>query len=189
MNKLSRTIIVATAALATVVTSTQFASARDRYGYWRHHGHFNNRVAAAGVLGLTAGVLVGAALSQPRVVYRERPVVVEDEAPVYADPDVVYADPEAEYLGPVDEYRHDDAYVAPRHQRPAYDNMDDQAQDDGYFPDRPQKKSRDTVVAQGKLEPWTAKWRSYCKQRYQSFNSTTGTYAGYDGKQHFCTAG
>jgi len=98
MNKITRAAILGTAAIATVATSFEFASARDRY--WRHHGRFHDRAVAAGVLGLTAGVVVGAALSQPRVVYRERrPVVVEEEAPVYADPDVVYGEPEADYLG------------------------------------------------------------------------------------------
>jgi hypothetical protein len=75
--------------------------------------------------------------------------------------------------------------------------MDDQAQDDNYFPDRPEKRQHTTrnndrsndVAQQEALEPWTAQWRTFCKQRFSSFNATTGTYKGYDGKSHFCTAG
>ena len=39
------------------------------------------------------------------------------------------------------------------------------------------------------VEPWTGAWYEYCSQRYRSFNSRTGTYVGYDGQSHFCTAG
>lgn len=201
MNKFTKAVILGTAAIATVATTVEFASARDRYHWRYHHGrHFHNRAVAAGVLGVTAGVLVGTALAQPRVVYRERPVVVDDEAPVYADPDRVYVEPEAEYLGPVEGYAEPDDseyvrpgaddYARPRDNRPAYDDeANNQAEDENYFPDRPAPRQRRDDVAQGTLEPWTAEWRSYCKQRFQSFNATTGTYTGYDGKSHFCTAG
>lgn len=37
------------------------------------------------------------------------------------------------------------------------------------------------------LEPWTPGWREWCENRYRSFNVQTGTYRGYDGKNHFCT--
>ncbi|MCO6185485.1 BA14K family protein [Rhizobium sp. L1K21] len=39
------------------------------------------------------------------------------------------------------------------------------------------------------LEPWTREWFDYCSDRYRSFNPRTGTYNGYDGRTHFCTAG
>ncbi|ENR10356.1 hypothetical protein C068_01349 [Brucella sp. UK38/05] len=31
-------------------------------------------------------------------------------------------------------------------------------------------------------------WYQYCSGRYRSFNPKTGTYRGYDGRDHFCTA-
>jgi hypothetical protein len=207
MNKLIKTVILAAVAIAMIATSFEFATAGDRYWRHGHHGrYFHNRAVAAGVLGVTAGVVVGSILAEPRVVYRERPTrVIVDEGPVYADPDRVYAEPDVEYIGPVDEYAQpgDEDYVRPRDQRridqsrmddrdqmDEQDRMGDQAQDDNYFPDRPQKRSqRNDNVAQGNLQPWTAQWRSYCKQRFSSFNATTGTYTGYDGKSHFCTAG
>lgn len=199
MNTFTKSAILGTVAVTTLMATFDLASAGDR-GFrdhrWRyHHGPgFRHGAVAAGVIGgLAAGVIVGEALSQPRVVYRERPV--------YVDPD--YVEPEAEYVGPVDEYVEpaDPEYVQPRDHRRAeqyqdddqyQDQMDEQAQGEDYFPDRPQKQhqTRNTDVAQqGNLEPWTAQWRSYCKQRFSSFNSTTGTYKGYDGKSHFCTAG
>lgn len=38
-------------------------------------------------------------------------------------------------------------------------------------------------------EPWTESWYEYCSQRYRSFNPDSGTFVGYDGREHFCTAG
>lgn len=36
------------------------------------------------------------------------------------------------------------------------------------------------------LEPWTRGWYEWCDDRYRSFNPETGTYRGYDGRDHFC---
>ncbi|KAA3451475.1 BA14K family protein [Mesorhizobium sp. SARCC-RB16n] len=36
--------------------------------------------------------------------------------------------------------------------------------------------------------PWTREWYAYCSDRYRSFDARTGTFTGYDGEQHFCTA-
>lgn len=38
------------------------------------------------------------------------------------------------------------------------------------------------------LEPWTPQWYAYCSDRYRSFNERTGTFTGFDGRQHFCVA-
>ena len=38
-------------------------------------------------------------------------------------------------------------------------------------------------------EPWTRPWYDYCSQRYRSFNPDSGTFVGYDGREHFCVAG
>ena len=37
-------------------------------------------------------------------------------------------------------------------------------------------------------EPWSRGWYQYCSDRYRSFNANTGTYRGYDGRDHFCSA-
>lgn len=56
---------------------------------------------------------------------------------------------------------------------------------------RPRPVYRRPVVVQnyGSLEPWSADWYRYCEQRYRSFEPRSGTFTGYDGQQHFCTAG
>lgn len=38
------------------------------------------------------------------------------------------------------------------------------------------------------LRPWSQAWMRYCYDRYRSFDSRSGTYVGYDGMRHFCTA-
>ncbi|WP_222344415.1 BA14K family protein [Rhizobium leguminosarum] len=39
------------------------------------------------------------------------------------------------------------------------------------------------------VEPWSPQWQRYCSYRYRSFDPRSGTYIGYDGRSHFCTAG
>lgn len=38
------------------------------------------------------------------------------------------------------------------------------------------------------IEPWTADWYDYCNNRYRTFDAHSGTFTGYDGRQHFCVA-
>ena len=73
----------------------------------------------------------------------------------------VYVDPEPEYYEPAPVYRPRPVY------RPVY---------------RP-------VVESYGVEPWTQSWYRYCSQRYRSFDPDSGTFVGYDGRRHFCTAG
>lgn len=40
----------------------------------------------------------------------------------------------------------------------------------------------------GAIEPWSGEWYRYCQNRYRSFNSSDGTYVGYDGVRRFCEA-
>lgn len=39
------------------------------------------------------------------------------------------------------------------------------------------------------LRPWSPQWMRYCSDRYRTFDGRTGTFVGYDGARHFCTAG
>lgn len=55
-------------------------------------------------------------------------------------------------------------------------------------PRRPAYRPRPVQQTYG-IEPWTGAWHEYCSSRYRSFNPRTGTYVGYDGLSHFCTAG
>lgn len=38
------------------------------------------------------------------------------------------------------------------------------------------------------LRPWSSQWMRYCYDRYRSFDGRSGTYVGFDGMRHFCTA-
>jgi len=60
-----------------------------------------------------------------------------------------------------------------------------------YYEPRPvYRRARPVVVeTYGELEPWTPGWYRYCSQRYRSFDSQSGTFVGYDGREHFCRAG
>lgn len=59
-----------------------------------------------------------------------------------------------------------------------------------YYPEpEPRVIYRRQPVYTPSYEPWTQSWYDYCSQRYRSFNPNTGTFVGYDGREHFCTAG
>ncbi|WP_159948575.1 BA14K family protein [Rhizobium sp. 18065] len=76
-------------------------------------------------------------------------------------------------------------YVEPA---PVYDEPEYYVDD--YPPPPPPRRSvyQERRVSYG-VEPWTPEWYDYCSNRYRSFNSRSGTYVGYDGMSHFCTAG
>lgn len=123
------------------------------------HHHNGGEAAALGIIGLAAGVIVGSAIADSN----SRPSRVYE--PYDADP-----------------YR--------RAPQPRY--YDDE--DEGYYPSAPRAyqprayQSRVVPVRQA-LEPWTPAWYDYCGNRYRTFDANSGTYVGYDGGRHFCTAG
>lgn len=47
-------------------------------------------------------------------------------------------------------------------------------------------RSAPRAVSGGDYEPWSRSWYRYCANKYRSFNASTGTYRGYDGRDHFC---
>jgi hypothetical protein len=49
-----------------------------------------------------------------------------------------------------------------------------------------QQPSAPRAVSGGRYEPWSNSWFQYCSNKYRSFNASTGTYRGYDGRDHFC---
>ncbi len=53
-----------------------------------------------------------------------------------------------------------------------------------YYPAPPARSASYRVG----YEPWSRGWYQYCSDRYRSFNPNTGTYRGYDGRDHFCSA-
>lgn len=50
---------------------------------------------------------------------------------------------------------------------------------------RQKRQYQHSQRAQG-YEPWTKGWYNYCDNKYRSFNPRTGTFRGYDGRDHFC---
>lgn len=53
-----------------------------------------------------------------------------------------------------------------------------------YYPAPPAR----SVQYRAGYEPWSRGWYQYCSDRFRSFNPSTGTYRGYDGRDHFCSA-
>lgn len=51
---------------------------------------------------------------------------------------------------------------------------------------RPSYVERRVYVENLGMRPWTRSWMRYCSQRYRSFDPSTGTFIGYDGREHFC---
>ena len=53
---------------------------------------------------------------------------------------------------------------------------------------RPIREYPETVYLDGAFEPWSSEWYDYCSDRYRSFDPRSGTFMGYDGREHFCVA-
>jgi hypothetical protein len=159
MNKLFKTAILGAVALTTVLTSVEFAAAGSRDYYWRHGpGPRGYYHHGWGGRAVAAGALGLAAGAIIGGALAPQPEVVYRPRRVYVQPDPVYVEPGYE---------------------------DEGAAQQDYYPNPPMRQN--VRSSAGALEPWTAQWRSYCAQRYQSFNARTGTYKGYDNQDHFCT--
>lgn len=219
MNRIARAVILSVAAVATVASTVEFASAGDRY--WRRHHvvkPWNKRVAVAGI---TAGIVAGAVIAtRPRVIYRDEPVIIDrgpiDDRDTVYDDDTVYADPDLDDGVGIyrDEAPEPDEYATPRYEdgdEQVYDEDRTIGTEDSYFPDRPtarverktndidrkqeaaakQPNKSDTVKEANatSLKPWSKEWKEWCAGRFSSFNPQNGTYLAYDQKRRFCKAG
>jgi hypothetical protein len=81
------------------------------------------------------------------------------------------------------------ALSQPRYREPTYyDDYDPYYEPQPRYVVRPRPVVRQYYSYAGGVEPWTPEWYSYCSDRYRSFNARSGTFTGYDGQQHFCTA-
>ncbi len=56
-----------------------------------------------------------------------------------------------------------------------------------YYQEQPRYYQQPAYVGRS-LEPWSRGWYRYCQNRYRSFDPQSGTFIGYDGRQHFCAA-
>lgn len=161
-------------ALATVVAGTTLVPAGEAQA---------NDALAAGLL----GVVVGATVFAPRY-----PVYVAPAYPVYAAPPPVVVYEEPAYVEPAP------VYVQPAYPEPYYDRHRRRSlatvPADPYYGRKPPRSGprvvtyEDTVGPVATIEPWTPAWHDYCRARFRSFDSRSGTFLGYDGNRHFCVA-
>ena len=142
MNRVVKAAILSIAALASVASTVETASAGDRH--WRRHHAVKPWKKRVVVGGVAAGIVAGAVIAtRPRVVYRADPVIV-DEAPLYGDEDLygeapLYADPEEDYGRRA--YRYDapdaDDYAASAYDDEFLDAERAPNYGNDYFPERP----------------------------------------------------
>jgi len=130
--------------------------------YSKHRNNHNGDALAAGVLGFALGAIIVDQVTRPRT--------------IYVQPDPVYIAPQPVYREP---------YV---HRRPLNDVYTTPQYDDGYgsYDDDGPRVIRYDDGISASYEPWSPEWARWCDNRFRSFNVNTGTYRGYDGKDHFC---
>lgn len=158
MNRLVKSAILSVAVVATTLTALPAANAGDR---WRHHDDRRHPIGRpSGDAGLLAAGILGLAAGAIIVGAMNEP---EYREPVYRDP------------------------INPHRQpRPRPDR--------NYFPDAPDDDYIEPGVVYANrgytrsVEPWTREWFRYCGQRYRTFDRDSGTFMGYDGREHFCIA-
>jgi len=125
----------------------------------KHRNSHNGDALAAGIIGFAIGAIIA------------------DQAGRNRQPDVVYVQPEPVYSAP---------------QRPIYTQpqvvrrpLNDPYTGNRRYDDGPTVIRYDDEVNVS-YEPWTPAWAEWCDNRYRSFNINTGTFRGYDGRDHFC---
>lgn len=170
INKLTvKAISVSIIASFLAVTALPVASAEAGHKkHWKHHHHqqvkrrHNNggELLAAGIIGLAIGAIIADQSNRNR-----------------AQPDYVYVEPSPRYVKPAPVY---DPYYDRRPLNDVYDNRYNNNYDNG------PKVIRYEDEFSTSYEPWTPGWANWCRNRYRSFNANTGTFRGYDSKDHFC---
>lgn len=160
MNTVLKTAVLTAAVAATTLVPVLEASAGERWAEQRPR-YPHHRIDRTGDL-VAAGVigLAAGAIVAGALSNANRP------EPAYVDP---YDRPSG-YYG--DGYSRPSGYYVEPERR--------------YYARRPQVVYAEPVYAGA--EPWTPAWYEYCGRRYRSFDARSGTYVGYDGRQHFCVA-
>lgn len=174
-------LTLSTALVSTSLLPVSVANAHDKKRWHKHYGH--NYVShrhkrprkivrhrtnkgdkiAAGILGFAIGAIIASEASkrhQREVIHHPRPV---QPVPIFkkrnynVDYDRNYDNRYVERR-PIDELSHDDPKII----------------------------TYEDEVASYSYEPWSEGWANYCRNKYRSFNIKTGTFRGYDGRDHFC---
>lgn len=167
-------ITLSTALISTSLLPVTSAHAHDKRKWHKHSHHKPIRhhrykrsskgdKIAAGIIGFAIGAIIASEASK-----RHRQPVYQ---PSYNKPRPIYR-----------ERIYDDRnYVEPN-----YDTRVERRPIDNYDTDQPRVITYNDEVATTSYEPWSQGWANYCKNKYRSFNASTGTFRGYDGKNHFC---
>jgi len=138
---------------------------KHRKHYKKHRRNNNNAEAlAAGLLGFAIGAII---VDQAN---RSQPRYVEPRRVYHPQPRQVYVQPQPRY----------EPYVERRPLNDVYDRPADYRNND-----EPRVIRYEDEVA-ASYEPWTPGWAQWCDNKYRSFNANTGTFRGYDGRDHFC---
>ncbi len=143
---------------------------------YRHNYYSNGGdIFAAGIIGLA----IGAIISDSSRIRRQRVDSLYYQLPTYAPPRAVNTYENPYYTN----YNGRPYYGTEYENPPAPLPLQNPAQDG------PKVITYDEAMADTALaEPWSPQWYSYCRAKFGSFNETSGTYLGYDGKRHFCVA-
>ncbi len=191
MNK-TRTVFTRVAAAAIAASLVAVSAGAASAGHRHKHRHNGGDLIAAGVVGAVIGTIIGSQPVYGAPVYGG-PVYAEPVYPrrVYVEPRPVYVDPgygQPVYGEPV--------YGEPVYEQPVYGNpvrprervigggpYDKPIHRDDY--NKPRVVTYDDTV-QGSSEPWSQSWFDYCRSKYRSFDSKSGTFMGYDGIRRFC---
>ena len=146
-----------------------------------------NRFAKTAVLGLATAAAAFATVSQASAEHR-RQHRINDEALILGALGLATG---ALIIGSMNNDRRDPRVI--------YNEPDYIDPDVDYYPEQPGPRVIRPPLRHPKVvryldyeasyEPWSREWFRYCSNRYRSFNADTGTYRGYDGRDHFCVAG
>ncbi len=145
-----------------------------------------NRFARTAILGLATAAAAFAPVSQASADHR-RHHRINDEALILGALGLATG---ALIIGSMNERRDS---------RVIYNEPDYIDPDVDYYPEQPRPRVIRPPLRHPKVvyyrdyeasyEPWSREWFRYCSNRYRSFNANTGTYRGYDGRDHFCVVG
>jgi len=164
-------LTLSTALISTSIIPVTAAHAHDKRK-WHKHGHHkvvrNHRShrsskgdkIAAGIIGFAIGAIIASEASKKR-----RP----SYQPTYSQPRPIYREP---------------VYTERRYVEPTYNSRVERRPIDDY--DQPRVITYNDEVVNYSTEPWSKGWANYCRSKYRSFNINTGTFRGYDGRDHFC---
>jgi len=185
-------LTMAAAMLTTTILPLSSADAGGRKHHRKHHrqNHYNGDVIGAGIIGLALGsIIIGS--NDHR---RRRADHIYQELPAYPPPGYVYGYQPDYYVVPEviverpypQDYRYNPPEVRPEYHR-RNDDFNKPREHRKASKSEPRVITYEEAMNNNKTaEPWTPAWLSYCRSKFRSFNASSGTYLGYDGKRHFC---